>query len=153
MLDFSCYFNIDYGFNEQFKEIVFWIRIRLILFNGYISNLRGLVRKYQLVFKAISILLMKKIYIKKLDDVYIEQKVFKVIGIVFIIFVVCWVLFFIFNIMIFLCKDCRIQFVLFVFFNWLGYIFSILNLIIYIMFNKIFKLIFKKFLLCRYDRI
>lgn len=153
MSDSSCHLNIDHGSNEQSKEIVPWTRTRLILPNGHTSNLRGLVRKHQLVLKATSILLMKKTHIKKLDDVHTEQKASKVIGIVFIIFVVCWAPFFILNIMTPLCKDCRIQPALFASFNWLGYISSTLNPIIYTMFNKTFKLTFKKLLLCRYDRI
>lgn len=153
MSDSSCHLNIDHGSNDQSKEIVPWTRTRLILPNGHTSNLRGLVRKHQLVLKATSILLMKKTHIKKLDDVHTEQKASKVIGIVFIIFVVCWAPFFILNIMTPLCKDCRIQPALFASFNWLGYISSTLNPIIYTMFNKTFKLTFKKLLLCRYDRI
>lgn len=153
MSDSSCHLNIDHGSNDQSKEIVPWTRTRLILPNGHTSNLRGLVRKHQLVLKATSILLMKKTHIKKLDDVHTEQKASKVIGIVFIIFVVCWAPFFILNIMTPLCKDCRIQPALFASFNWLGYVSSTLNPIIYTMFNKTFKLTFKKLLLCRYDRI
>lgn len=153
MSDSSCHLNIDHGSNDQSKEIMPWTRTRLILPNGHTSNLRGLVRKHQLVLKATSILLMKKTHIKKLDDVHTEQKASKVIGIVFIIFVVCWAPFFILNIMTPLCKDCRIQPALFASFNWLGYVSSTLNPIIYTMFNKTFKLTFKKLLLCRYDRI
>lgn len=153
MSDSSCHLNIDHGPNDQSKEIMPWTRTRLILPNGHTSNLRGLVRKHQLVLKATSILLMKKTHIKKLDDVHTEQKASKVIGIVFIIFVVCWAPFFILNIMTPLCKDCRIQPALFASFNWLGYVSSTLNPIIYTMFNKTFKLTFKKLLLCRYDRI
>lgn len=151
--DSSCHINLDHSSGDQSGSIVPWTRTRLILPNGHTTNLRGLVRKHQLVLKATNILLMKKTHIKKMDDVHTEQKASKVIGIVFIIFVVCWAPFFVLNIMTPLCKDCYIQPALFASFNWLGYLSSTLNPIIYTMFNKTFKLTFKKLLLCRYDRI
>lgn len=115
------------------------------------SSLRGLVKKHQLVIKAANILLMKKADLRKEDEVQTEQKASKVIGIVFMIFIVCWAPFFIVNIMTALCKECHFEPTLITAFVWLGYVSSTLNPIIYTMFNKTFKLTFKKLILCRYD--
>ncbi|XP_062572246.1 5-hydroxytryptamine receptor 2A-like [Saccostrea cucullata] len=153
MSDSNCHLNLDQSPGDKSKKVKPWTRSRLIIPNGHTSNLRGLVKKHQLVLKATNILLLKKAHIKKLDDVHTEQKASKVIGIVFIIFVVCWAPFFVLNIMTPLCEDCSFEPALYASFNWLGFISSTLNPIIYTMFNKTFKMTFKKLLLCRYDRI
>lgn len=151
--DSTCHLNIDQSSGDKSRKVTPWARSRLIIPNGHSNHLRGLVRKHQLVLKATSILLMKKTHIQKLDDVHTEKKASKVIGIVFVIFVVCWAPFFILNIMTPLCHDCNFKAALYASFNWLGYMSSTLNPIIYTMFNKTFKMTFKKLLLCRYDRI
>lgn len=108
------------------------------------SALSRLIKKHQAELKAASI---------KTDDVHTEQKASKVIGIVFIIFVVCWAPFFIMNITSALCEDCFFSPTLITTFVWLGYLSSTINPIIYTMFNKTFKMTFKKLILCRYDTL
>lgn len=108
------------------------------------SALSRLIKKHQLELKAASI---------KTDDVHTEQKASKVIGIVFIIFVVCWAPFFIVNITSALCEECYFSSTLITTFVWFGYLSSTINPIIYTMFNKTFKMTFKKLILCRYDTL
>lgn len=121
--------------------------------SGGTNSLQGLVKKHQLVIKAASILLMKKEAIQKENDVHTEKKASKVIGVVFILFVVCWAPFFIVNILTVLCKACQFSNNLITAFVWLGWVSSTLNPIIYTMFNKTFKMTFKKLILCRYDKL
>ncbi|XP_052103964.1 5-hydroxytryptamine receptor 2C-like [Mytilus californianus] len=108
------------------------------------SALSRLIKKHQMELKEARI---------KTDDVQTEQKASKVIGIVFIIFVVCWAPFFISNITSALCDKCHFSQTLISTFVWLGYLSSTINPIIYTMFNKTFKMTFKKLILCQYDTL
>ena len=144
--------NEDIDANNQTRT---WPRKQNGMSRDGTSHLRGLVRKHQIVIKAANILLMKRTpaTIQKENDVNTEQKASKVIGIVFIIFVVCWAPFFIINVVSALCEGCYLEPSLITAFVWLGYVSSTLNPIIYTMFNKTFKMTFKKLLLCRYSTL
>lgn len=130
------------------------------------TRLKNLMAKHQVALRAASMLLLKRDKDNQhetssvqssprhnQDDVNTEQKASKVLGVVFVIFVICWAPFFIVNIMTVLCKECEFHPLLITAFVWLGYVSSILNPIIYTMFNKTFKMTFIKLLKCQYKTI
>lgn len=79
-----------------------------------------------------------------------ERKAAKVLGIVTGAFVVCWLPFFIVALVIPFCKEqCFVPPPLKSCINWLGYVNSLLNPIIYTVFNKDFKNAFHKILKCQ----
>lgn len=83
-----------------------------------------------------------------LSSVKTEQKAVKVLGTMFFLFVLCWASFFTVNLAMGLCSDCQFHETMFKCFLWLGYSSSMLNPIIYTVFNKAFKATFVRLLTC-----
>ncbi|CAG2108409.1 unnamed protein product, partial [Medioppia subpectinata] len=82
-----------------------------------------------------------------------EQKATKVLGLVFFAFVICWAPFFSLNFMFGILPshvlESNIPDEVTTTFLWLGYISSIINPIIYTIFNRNFRRAFKRILLCQ----
>ena len=78
-----------------------------------------------------------------------EQKASKVLGIIFAVFVLLWTPFFVLNILGSLVATPPY---LFAVFTWLGYLSSLMNPIIYTMFNTSFRRAFKRILCCQGDQ-
>ena len=81
-----------------------------------------------------------------------ERKALKVLLIIFVIFVTLWCPFFTFNTLSAICESCirdlfgRYEALFFSIINWLGYFSSMLNPLVYTMFNKSFRTAFKNIL-------
>lgn len=73
-----------------------------------------------------------------------ERKATKTLGIILGAFIICWLPFFVTTLVIGICKDCNFDPVLFDVFTWLGYLNSLINPIIYTVFNDEFKQAFQK---------
>ncbi|XP_054159312.1 5-hydroxytryptamine receptor 2B-like [Oppia nitens] len=78
-----------------------------------------------------------------------EQKATKVLGLVFFAFVICWAPFFSLNFMFGVMPNPNIPDEVTTTFLWLGYISSIINPIIYTIFNRNFRRAFKRIILCQ----
>lgn len=72
-----------------------------------------------------------------------EKKATKTLGIILGAFIICWLPFFVATLVMAVCKDCFDP-VLFDVFTWLGYLNSLINPIIYTIFNDEFKQAFQK---------
>lgn len=81
----------------------------------------------------------------------LEQKATKVLGIVFFTFVILWAPFFVINLLIAIFPELEnnINNKIFDLVTWLGYSSSMVNPIFYTIFNKVFRLAFKRVLLCK----
>ncbi|XP_063080210.1 5-hydroxytryptamine receptor 1D [Engraulis encrasicolus] len=74
-----------------------------------------------------------------------EKKATKTLGIILGAFIVCWLPFFVFTLVTAICKDnCWDDPLLFDVFTWLGYLNSLINPVIYTIFNDEFKQAFQK---------
>ncbi|XP_031436625.1 5-hydroxytryptamine receptor 1D [Clupea harengus] len=73
-----------------------------------------------------------------------EKKATKTLGIILGAFIVCWLPFFVGTLVMAICKECWFHPVLFDVFTWLGYLNSLINPIIYTIFNDEFKQAFQK---------
>ncbi|XP_018976561.2 5-hydroxytryptamine receptor 1D-like [Cyprinus carpio] len=73
-----------------------------------------------------------------------EKKATKTLGIILGAFIVCWLPFFVFTLVMGVCKKCWFHPVLFDVFTWLGYLNSLINPVIYTVFNDDFKQAFHK---------
>ncbi|XP_016062780.1 PREDICTED: 5-hydroxytryptamine receptor 1B [Miniopterus natalensis] len=74
-----------------------------------------------------------------------ERKATKTLGIILGAFIVCWLPFFIISLVMPICKGaCWFHLAIFDFFTWLGYLNSLINPIIYTMYNEDFKQAFHK---------
>ncbi|XP_048831710.1 5-hydroxytryptamine receptor 1D [Brienomyrus brachyistius] len=73
-----------------------------------------------------------------------ERKATKTLGIILGAFIVCWLPFFVVTLVMGICKDCWSHPVLFDVFTWLGYLNSLINPVIYTVFNDEFKQAFHK---------
>ncbi|XP_069576534.1 5-hydroxytryptamine receptor 1D [Brachyistius frenatus] len=73
-----------------------------------------------------------------------ERKATKTLGIILGAFIVCWLPFFVGTLVMVICKDCWFDPVLFDIFTWLGYLNSLINPVIYTVFNDEFKQAFQK---------
>jgi len=84
----------------------------------------------------------------QMKTVKTERKAVKVLGTMFLLFVVSWASFFSMNLAMGICSTCQFDELLFKWLLWLGYASSILNPIIYTVFNQAFKRTFIKLLTC-----
>lgn len=83
-----------------------------------------------------------------------EQKATRVLGLVFACFFVCWTPFFALNFTYAFCADqCQAPFFIETTFLWLGFVSSVINPIIYTVFNKKFRQAFKRIVKCRWKTI
>ncbi|XP_060939169.1 5-hydroxytryptamine receptor 1D [Limanda limanda] len=73
-----------------------------------------------------------------------ERKATKTLGIILGAFIVCWLPFFVGTLVLAICKNCWFDPVLFDIFTWLGYLNSLINPVIYTVFNDEFKQAFQK---------
>ncbi|KAM6973707.1 5-hydroxytryptamine receptor 1D [Aplochiton taeniatus] len=73
-----------------------------------------------------------------------EKKATKTLGIILGAFIICWLPFFVGTLVMAICKECWFHPVLFDVFTWLGYLNSLINPVIYTVFNDEFKLAFHK---------
>ncbi|KAM8976324.1 5-hydroxytryptamine receptor 1D [Pelodytes ibericus] len=74
-----------------------------------------------------------------------ERKATKTLGIILGAFIVCWLPFFVVSLVLPICRDaCWFDPILFDFFTWLGYLNSLINPVIYTVFNEDFKQAFQK---------
>ncbi|XP_072314142.1 5-hydroxytryptamine receptor 1D [Eucyclogobius newberryi] len=73
-----------------------------------------------------------------------ERKATKTLGIILGAFIVCWLPFFVGTLVMAICQDCWFDPVLFDVFTWLGYLNSLINPVIYTVFNDEFKQAFQK---------
>ncbi|KAK5857508.1 hypothetical protein PBY51_010748 [Eleginops maclovinus] len=78
-----------------------------------------------------------------------ERKATKTLGIILGAFIICWLPFFVGTLVMAICKDCWFDPVLFDVFTWLGYLNSLINPVIYTVFNDEFKQAFQKLMKCR----
>ena len=79
-----------------------------------------------------------------------ERKAARTIGIVVCVFVSCWLPFFILHVTSAFCIGCNIKRELYSVLTWLGWSNSVINPIIYTVFNKEFRTAFKRILRCRF---
>ncbi|XP_070537973.1 5-hydroxytryptamine receptor 2A-like [Ptychodera flava] len=82
-----------------------------------------------------------------------EQRATKVLGLVFFFFVICWAPFFFVNVLSVLCKSCYFPPLLMDFCLWLGYVASMINPILYTVFNKRFRSAFLATLTCSHREL
>ncbi|XP_034531303.1 5-hydroxytryptamine receptor 1D [Notolabrus celidotus] len=73
-----------------------------------------------------------------------ERKATKTLGIILGAFIICWLPFFVGTLVLAICKECWFDPVLFDIFTWLGYLNSLINPVIYTVFNDEFKQAFQK---------
>ena len=111
-------------------------------------SLQSLVKKHSAAIKVAGYLVQRCNEKKEMHTVKTERKAVKVLGTMFAIFVICWGPFFSANLAKGICESCQIDDSLFLIFLWLGYASSILNPIIYTVFNRTFKLTFIRILTC-----
>jgi 5-hydroxytryptamine receptor 1 len=65
-------------------------------------------------------------------------------------FVICWLPFFVKELVVNICENCKISEEMSNFLAWLGYLNSLINPMIYTIFNEDFKKAFQKLVRCRY---
>lgn len=78
-----------------------------------------------------------------------ERRAAYVIGIVVGVFISCWLPFFVVNVVLGACQSCEISYAGFQFVTWLGWCNSVLNPVIYTIFNRELRAAFVKVLLCK----
>lgn len=81
-----------------------------------------------------------------------ERKAVKVLGLMFLMFVACWAVFFCVNFAMGVCPECKFDESFFKYVLWLGYTSSLINPIIYTVFNLSFRRAFIRILTCQYCR-
>lgn len=118
------------------------------------TTFKSLVRKHSTAIRIAQLLASKNDDrnhpSNSLSAVQTERKAVKVLGTMFLLFVICWASFFCLNFAKGICMTCDINGVLFNWFLWLGYASSMLNPIIYTIFNKAFKHTFIRILTCSF---
>lgn len=118
------------------------------------TTFKSLVRKHSTAIRIAQLLASKNDDrnhpSNSLSAVQTERKAVKVLGTMFLLFVICWASFFCLNFAKGICPTCSINGVLFNWFLWLGYASSMLNPIIYTIFNKAFKHTFIRILTCSF---
>lgn len=98
-----------------------------------------------LFFNHVKIKLADSVLERKRISAARERKATKTLGIILGAFIICWLPFFVASLVLPLCRDsCWIHPALFDFFTWLGYLNSLINPIIYTVFNEEFRQAFQK---------
>ncbi|XP_015284583.1 PREDICTED: 5-hydroxytryptamine receptor 1F [Gekko japonicus] len=78
-----------------------------------------------------------------------ERKAATTLGLILGAFVICWLPFFVKEVVVNTCESCQISPEMSNFLAWLGYINSLVNPLIYTIFNEDFKKAFQKLIRCR----
>ncbi|XP_008571039.1 PREDICTED: 5-hydroxytryptamine receptor 1D [Galeopterus variegatus] len=98
-----------------------------------------------LFFNHVRIKLADSILERKRISAARERKATKTLGIILGAFIICWLPFFVASLVLPICQDsCWIHPALFDFFTWLGYLNSLINPVIYTVFNEEFRRAFQK---------
>uniref|UniRef100_A0A8D2B220 5-hydroxytryptamine receptor 1D n=1 Tax=Sciurus vulgaris TaxID=55149 RepID=A0A8D2B220_SCIVU len=98
-----------------------------------------------LFFHHVKIKLAGSVLERKRISAARERKATKTLGVILGAFIVCWLPFFVVSLVLPICRDsCWIHPALFDFFTWLGYLNSLINPIIYTVFNEDFRQAFQK---------
>ncbi|KAM6173276.1 5-hydroxytryptamine receptor 1D [Erethizon dorsatum] len=98
-----------------------------------------------LFFSHVKIKLADSVLERKRISAARERKATKTLGIILGAFIICWLPFFVVSLVLPICRDsCWIHPALFDFFTWLGYLNSLINPIIYTVFNEDFRQAFQK---------
>ncbi|XP_027729975.1 5-hydroxytryptamine receptor 1F [Vombatus ursinus] len=79
-----------------------------------------------------------------------ERKAATTLGLILGAFVICWLPFFVKEVVVNICEKCQISEELSNFLTWLGYLNSLINPLIYTIFNEDFKKAFQKLVRCRH---
>ncbi|XP_060626530.2 5-hydroxytryptamine receptor 1F [Anolis sagrei] len=78
-----------------------------------------------------------------------ERKAATTLGLILGAFVICWLPFFVKEVVVNICERCQISEEMSNFLTWLGYINSLVNPLIYTIFNEDFKKAFQKLIQCK----
>ncbi|XP_039336478.2 5-hydroxytryptamine receptor 1F [Saimiri boliviensis] len=78
-----------------------------------------------------------------------ERKAATTLGLILGAFVICWLPFFVKELVVNICEKCKISEAMSNFLTWLGYLNSLINPLIYTIFNEDFKKAFQKLVRCR----
>nr|XP_035928097.1 5-hydroxytryptamine receptor 1D isoform X2 [Halichoerus grypus] len=98
-----------------------------------------------LFFSHVKIKLADSVLERKRISAARERKATKTLGIILGAFIICWLPFFVASLVLPICRDsCWLHPALFDFFTWLGYLNSLINPIIYTVFNEEFRQAFQK---------
>lgn len=98
-----------------------------------------------LFFNQVKIKLADSILERKRISAARERKATKTLGIILGAFIICWLPFFVVSLVLPICRDsCWIHPALFDFFTWLGYLNSLINPVIYTVFNEDFRQAFQR---------
>ncbi|XP_001515164.1 5-hydroxytryptamine receptor 1F [Ornithorhynchus anatinus] len=79
-----------------------------------------------------------------------ERKAATTLGLILGAFVICWLPFFVKEVVVNVCEKCQISEEMSNFLTWLGYLNSLINPLIYTIFNEDFKKAFQKLVRCRH---
>ncbi|XP_036401661.1 5-hydroxytryptamine receptor 1F-like [Megalops cyprinoides] len=79
-----------------------------------------------------------------------EKRAATMLGLILGAFVICWLPFFLKEVIVNTCASCRISVEMADFLTWLGYLNSLINPLIYTVFNEDFKKAFQKLVKCRH---
>ena len=138
--------NVSHGNNDQINQ-------EASTSGPQPPRFKALVKKHSAAFRVAAILTQRRENLKKKEmrTVRTEQKAVKVLGTMFFIFVLCWAPFFSLNLVLGICyESCSVEPIVFIVCLWLGYVSSILNPIIYTIFNNTFKVTFTSLIMCKY---
>ncbi|KAM4806125.1 5-hydroxytryptamine receptor 1D [Urocitellus parryii] len=98
-----------------------------------------------LFFNHVKVRLADSVLERKRISAARERKATKTLGIILGAFIVCWLPFFVASLVLPICRDaCWLHPALFDFFTWLGYFNSLINPIVYTVFNEDFRHAFQK---------
>uniref|UniRef100_I3M8J5 5-hydroxytryptamine receptor 1D n=2 Tax=Ictidomys tridecemlineatus TaxID=43179 RepID=I3M8J5_ICTTR len=98
-----------------------------------------------LFFNHVKVRLADSVLERKRISAARERKATKTLGIILGAFIVCWLPFFVASLVLPICRDaCWLHPALFDFFTWLGYLNSLINPIVYTVFNEDFRHAFQK---------
>ncbi|XP_067299473.1 5-hydroxytryptamine receptor 1F [Pseudorasbora parva] len=78
-----------------------------------------------------------------------EKKAATTLGLILGAFVICWLPFFIHEVIVNICSSCALSVEMTNFLTWLGYLNSLINPLIYTIFNEDFKRAFQKLIKCK----